>query len=103
MSFDENTQTMNVGSSDWLEASKDMKIRSYLPPVGNVRITVRPVEQDAQITITGYELPILVGGEYEGARLAERLNEAYHGDELEPEEREFLELTREHFSRLDDE
>jgi hypothetical protein len=35
--------------------------------------------------------------------LIERLNEAYHDDELEPEEREFLDLTREHFSRLDDE
>ena len=35
--------------------------------------------------------------------LTERLNEAYRDDELEPEEREFLELTREHFSRLDDE
>jgi hypothetical protein len=35
--------------------------------------------------------------------LTERLNEAYHDDELEPEEREFLELSREHFSRLDDE
>ncbi len=32
----------------------------------------------------------------------ERLNEAYREDGLEPEEREFLELTREHFSRLDD-
>ena len=35
--------------------------------------------------------------------LEERLNEAYRDDDLEPEEREFLELTREHFSRLDDE
>jgi hypothetical protein len=35
--------------------------------------------------------------------LTERLNEAYRDDNLEPEEREFLELTREHFSRLDDE
>jgi len=33
--------------------------------------------------------------------LTERLNEAY-GDDLEPEEREFLELTKERFSRLDD-
>jgi hypothetical protein len=35
--------------------------------------------------------------------VTERLNEAYRDDELEPEEREFLDLTREHFSRLDDE
>jgi hypothetical protein len=35
--------------------------------------------------------------------LTERLNEVYRDDELEPEEREFLELAREHVSRLDDE
>ena len=35
--------------------------------------------------------------------LSERLDEAYRDDELEPVEREFLDLTREHFSRLDDE
>jgi hypothetical protein len=35
--------------------------------------------------------------------LAERLDDAYRDDELEPEEREFLDLTREHFSRLNDE
>ena len=35
--------------------------------------------------------------------VVERLNEAYADDELEPQEREFLDLTREHFSRLDDE
>ena len=35
--------------------------------------------------------------------LAERVNEAYRDDYLEAEEQEFLELTREHFSRLDDE
>lgn len=35
--------------------------------------------------------------------LTERLNEAYRNDHLEPEEREFLDLTREHFSRLGDE
>jgi len=34
--------------------------------------------------------------------LTERLNEAYRNDQLEPEEREFLDLTREHFSRLDE-
>lgn len=35
--------------------------------------------------------------------LTERLNDAYRDDNLEPEEREFLDLAREHFSRLDDE
>jgi hypothetical protein len=35
--------------------------------------------------------------------IGERLNEAYRDDDLEPEDREFLELSREHFSRLDDE
>jgi len=35
--------------------------------------------------------------------VAERLEEAYGDDELEPQEREFLDLSREHFSRLDDE
>lgn len=39
----------------------------------------------------------------EGKMLTERLDEAYRNDDLEPEEREFLELSREHFSRLDDE
>jgi len=34
--------------------------------------------------------------------LTERLNDAYRNDHLEPEEREFLDLTREHFSRLDE-
>jgi uncharacterized protein YcgL (UPF0745 family) len=32
LSFDENTQTINVGSRDWLEASKDMQIHAYVPP-----------------------------------------------------------------------
>ncbi len=35
--------------------------------------------------------------------ITERLNEAHRDNDLEPEEREFLELTREHFSRLDEE
>ncbi len=34
--------------------------------------------------------------------VTERLNEAYRDDELEPQEREFLDLSREHFSRLDE-
>jgi hypothetical protein len=34
--------------------------------------------------------------------LTERLNEAFRNNHLEPEEREFLDLTREHFSRLDE-
>lgn len=101
MSYNENTQTMNIGSNDWLEASKDndMQIRSYLTPVGNVRIIVRPTEQDTQIIVTGYERLVLAGGEYENTRLAERLNEAYQDDELAPEEKELLDLTAEQFGR----
>ena len=38
-----------------------------------------------------------------GKTLAERLDEAYRNDYLEPQEQEFLELAKEHFSRLDDE
>jgi hypothetical protein len=48
MSFDENTQTMSVGSQDWLEASKGMQIRSYLSPMGNVEITGESVEHNPQ-------------------------------------------------------
>ena len=48
MSFDENTQTMSVGSQDWLEATKGMQIRSYLPPMGNVEITGESVEHNTQ-------------------------------------------------------
>jgi transcription antitermination factor NusA-like protein len=101
MSFDESTQTMNVGRNDWLEASKDkdMQIRSYLTPVGSVRIAVRPAEQDTQIIVTGYELPVLAGEEYENTRLTERLNEAYQDYELEPEEKELLDLAAEQFGR----
>ena len=52
MSFDENTQTMSVGSRDWLEASKDMQIRSYLPPMGNVKITGESVEHNPRTNRT---------------------------------------------------
>lgn len=42
MSFDENAQTMNVGNDDWLEASKSLQIRGYLPPAESVVITGSP-------------------------------------------------------------
>lgn len=45
MSFDERTQTMNVGSRDWLEASKDMQIHAYVPPT---------------LAMTGPEVEVLV-------------------------------------------
>jgi hypothetical protein len=44
-----------------------------------------------------------VGPQDADKTLAERLDEAYRNDHLEPQEREFLELAQEHFSRLDDE
>ena len=103
MSFDENTRTISVGSQEWLEASKNMEIRGYLPPEGAVEITTELLEHVTQFTAPSYEIPTPRSREYESGRLTERLNKAYRSDELEPEEREFLELTREHFSRLDDE
>jgi hypothetical protein len=42
---DQNTQTMSVGSHDWLEASKDMGIRTYFPSVDNAFITAVPVNR----------------------------------------------------------
>lgn len=102
MSFNENTQTMNVGSHDWLEASKDMQIRSYLPSAGYAEIITGPATQDIEQTTTACGIPVPMSVRHENVRLTERLNEAYRDDELEPEEREFLELTREHFTRLDD-
>lgn len=58
MSFDENTQTTNVGSRDWLEASKNMRIRGYLPPAGRADFTPGFLEQTTQLTATGYEIPV---------------------------------------------
>jgi len=99
MSFDENTQTMSVGSRDWLEASKDMQIQGYLPPAGGVYITIGSLGQSIQFAVTSYQVPVLMDGEHQGARLAERLNEAYQDDELEPKERELLNLAAEQFGR----
>ncbi len=87
MSFDESTQTMSVGSQDWLEASRRWQIKSYLPPVGNVEIVAGSVEQAIQLTATGYEIPTPISREHESARLTEELNEVYDG-EMEEEERE---------------
>lgn len=102
MSFNETPQTISVGSRDWLGASKDMEIRGYLPPEGTVEVTAELLEYVTQFTVTSYEIPVPANRDYESALLTERLNDAYRDDELEPEEREFLDLTREHFSRLDD-
>jgi hypothetical protein len=103
LTIDENTRTVSVESRDWLEASKDMQIRSYLLLVGKMDILTESLERSTQFTMVGYETPIPMSGEYESTLLTERLNEAYCDDDIEPEEREFLDLTREHFSRLDDE
>jgi len=35
VSFNEDTQTTNIGSHDWLGASKRSQIRSYSPTVSN--------------------------------------------------------------------
>ena len=88
MFFNTNTLTMNVGSRNWLEA-------------GDMRVIPEFFEQSTLYTAPRYDLPV-PSREYENSWLTKRLNEAYRDDELEPEEREFLDLTREHFSRLDD-
>ena len=88
MTIDENTMTVSIGSRDWLEVSKDWMIRSHLFQVGKMDILAKSWEPSTQFTMTGHENPVSP--------------EAYRDDELEPEEREFLDLTREHFSRLDD-
>ena len=98
MSFDENTKTMNVEAREWLEASEIVEVRGYLLPVE----TVEPMQSSIQFTATGFEIPVPTGREHQSTSLTARLNEAYRDDVLEPEEREFLELTREHFSRLDE-
>lgn len=56
MSFDENTLTTNVGSRDWLEASKSIEIRGYLPLEGTVDITVESLDESTQFTAAGYEI-----------------------------------------------
>ena len=53
---DENTQTISVGSHDWLEASNDTGIRSYFPSEGNTHITAVPVKHTAKGgTVVGLE------------------------------------------------
>jgi hypothetical protein len=49
LTIDENRQTMSVGSRDWIEASKDMKMASYLPTVSNIGVTAEPVERETQV------------------------------------------------------
>lgn len=79
---------MSIGSRDWLEASQGLLIQSHLFRVGKMDILAESLEHSTQFTMTGHENPASPN--------------AYRDDELEPEEREFLDLTREHFSRLDD-
>jgi hypothetical protein len=42
---------VNVGSRDWLEASKDMQVRSSLPPVGSGENSL-----SGQASSSGYSL-----------------------------------------------
>jgi hypothetical protein len=98
MSFDEGTQTMSVGSQDWLEASKNWQIRSYLPPVGDIEIAAGSVEQAIQLTATGYQIPVPMSREYESARLTEELNEVYDG-EMEEEEKQITQHVKEYHRR----
>ncbi len=88
MTIDENTKTVSIGSRDWLEASKGLLIRSHLFLVGEMNVLAESWGHSTQFTMTGHENPVSP--------------DAYSDSELEPEEREFLDLTREHFSRLDD-
>jgi kynureninase len=67
LSFDEHTQTVSVGTNDWLEASKDMQIRGYLPPVSRVATTTGFLEPITQLTATGHEVPAPVGEDIEHA------------------------------------
>ena len=95
MTFDEN-KTMNLGTHDWLQASRNMHIRvqSYLPSVSEAEIAVDSVERYIQLTVPSYEIPV---------PLAERLDEAYRDDALTPEERELLDDAANQFgSRLSD-
>lgn len=98
MSFDESTQTMSVGSQDWLEVSKRWQIRSYLPPVGNVEIVAGSVEQAIQLTATGYEISVPTSRKRESAQLTEELNEVYDG-EMEEEERQITQHVKEYHRR----
>ena len=89
MSFDENTQTMNVGSRDWLEASKDMRVQGYLPPTGAVHLVAGSLERSTQVTATGYGVRVLTNWDSEDAQLTEEINGVYD-EELEQEDEEFL-------------
>jgi hypothetical protein len=49
VSFNRDTQTMNIGSHNWLSASKRLQIRSYLSTtVSNIDPTMAFEEQDIQ-------------------------------------------------------
>lgn len=67
MSFDERTQTMNIGTRDWLEASKNLKIRAYLPPLIPVEPGTESPDRGTQFTATGYEIPVTTKDVFEEA------------------------------------
>ena len=76
---------MNVGSRDWLGASE-------------VHLTTDFLEQSIQFTVTGSEIAVSAGREYESARLTEELNEVYDG-EMEEEEEELTQHVKEYHRR----
>lgn len=96
MSYNESTHTMNIGNDDWLKASEDMQIRSYLPHVSDTDITVVPVKQD--IHFMGFKIPVHRNEDYEDAELAEE-GGRMQDEELEKEDEEFLTQLKEYHDR----
>jgi hypothetical protein len=44
LSLDDLAQMAGVGSRNWIEASKNMQVRGYLPSASNVDISAEPIE-----------------------------------------------------------
>jgi hypothetical protein len=44
LSIDDLAHTAGVGSRNWIEASKNMQVRGYLPSASNVDISAEPIE-----------------------------------------------------------
>ncbi len=59
--------TDNVGSREWLQASKDIEIQGYLPSERTVDIAPASPEEDTQHAPTGHEIPVLSRGDFEEA------------------------------------
>jgi hypothetical protein len=57
MSFETHAMTTNIGSHQWLEASRGLEIRGYLPPWYMVDITLAPAEHSSLLTATDHEIP----------------------------------------------